>query len=542
MLELTIQRGGRQLIRRPIGIDPITIGRSRSNALRFLDDEISREHCIIYSDNGKTFLEDLSTNGTHINGELTRHSELSAGDRITIGPWTLNVIKRVTASPTKTVISNTLATHVIDSNPTHKRAKSRRIEFTIESPNSSLMKRRLISDNITLGSDDSCDLKIDDAFVSRKHCRIINNGNELQLIDLASTNGTLVDKIRISKTALPPKGHFNIGQSTVRYIRTKPSDTVLQRNDQALGRMIGTSKMMLEVFSIIKKVASSDAIACITGESGTGKELAAKEIHDHSPRHDKPFVAINCGAMPSEIIESQLFGHERGAFTGALERSVGLFEQAHKGTLFLDEIGEMPLHLQTRLLRVIEERTVRRVGGREEIPIDVRIICATNRNLESLIRNGIFREDLFFRIYIVPIHLPSLRERKEEIPILVEHMLSILSEPGRDPILTTRAIKRLHDYSWPGNVRELRNTLKRALALCEKDIIDVDDLQIIPIQNHFKKESGLKENERSYLINILQNNRNNISMTAKKLGIARTTLQKKIQKYRITLSNKSPNE
>ena len=200
----------------------------------------------------------------------------------------------------------------------------------------------------------------------------------------------------------------------------------------------------------------------------------------------------------------------------------------------MDEIGEMPLPLQTRLLRVIEERTVRRVGGRDEIPIDVRIICATNKNLESLVTQGRFREDLFFRIYIVPIHLPSLRERKEEIPLLAEYLLSSQSTPGRDPKLTKKAIKNLCSYNWPGNVRELKNTLKRALTLCEKDIIDVDDLRIIPIHSSSKKGNFLQDNERACLINILRNNKNNISMTAKRLGIARTTLQKKIQKYQIT--------
>ncbi len=534
MLELTISRGGKQLIRRPIGTEPITIGRSRSNSLRFLDDEISRQHCVIYFKKKILLLEDLSSNGTHVNGELKRETELTIGDRIVIGAWTLKIRKAITASPTNTVISNTNATRVVESKYKSKPKNNKRIDFTIKSPDQSQSSRRIRSEKITVGSDESCDLTVCDPFVSRMHCRIISNGGDLQLVDLASTNGTFVDDLRISKTTLPPRGIIKIGRSTISYNRTKSLGHNMNSKEKYLGEMVGSSTIMAEIFTLIRKTASSDAIICITGESGTGKELAAREVHANSGRCGKPLVAINCGAMPAEIIESQLFGHERGAFTGALERSIGLFEQASGGTLFLDEIGEMPLPLQTRLLRVIEERTVRRVGGRDEIPIDVRIICATNKNLESLVTQGRFREDLFFRIYIVPIHLPSLRERKEEIPLLAEYLLSSQSTPGRDPKLTKKAIKNLCSYNWPGNVRELKNTLKRALTLCEKDIIDVDDLRIIPIHSSSKKGNFLQDNERACLINILRNNKNNISMTAKRLGIARTTLQKKIQKYQIT--------
>ena len=295
---------------------------------------------------------------------------------------------------------------------------------------------------------------------------------------------------------------------------------------------------MRKLFALISKVGASNATVCITGESGTGKELAARALHESSPRNKGPFIAINCGAIPANIIESHLFGHERGSFTGAVDRAAGLIEQAEGGTLFLDEIGEMPLDLQTRLLRVLESRMLRRIGGKREIAVNFRLICATNKNLNELVARGQFREDLFFRIFVVPIELPPLKGRKKDVRALALHFIKELQPKGRHFSLTENATKKLTKHSWPGNVRELKNSIERTLLLAEGDIIDADDLKLL---HHTKQQSdgALKEREREILIDALDNCNGNITKTAKKLNIARTTLQKKIKGFSIKIPGRS---
>jgi two-component system response regulator PilR (NtrC family) len=235
--------------------------------------------------------------------------------------------------------------------------------------------------------------------------------------------------------------------------------------------LVGKSKKMREVYTLIEKLSASMANVLILGESGTGKELVAKAIHYNSPRRDRPFVAVNCGAIPDTLMESELFGHKKGAFTGAVADRPGLFEQANGGTLFLDEIGEVPLQLQAKLLRVLQEREFRRVGGAQDIKTDARIISASNRDLEEQVKEGSFREDLFYRINVVQIRMPSLRERAEDIPLLVEHFYKKFSHPPYSAeIITFEALKALESYHFPGNVRELENLVERCLALGDNTI------------------------------------------------------------------------
>jgi two-component system response regulator PilR (NtrC family) len=240
--------------------------------------------------------------------------------------------------------------------------------------------------------------------------------------------------------------------------------------------LIGKSKKMREVYTLIEKVSTSNTNVLVLGESGTGKELAAKAIHYNSPRKDKPFVPVNCGAIPENLMESELFGHKKGSFTGAIADRPGLFEQAEGGTLFLDEIGEIPLQLQTKLLRVLQEREFRKVGGTEDKRADVRIVAASNRELEEQVNEGSFREDLFYRINVVQIRMPSLRERPEDIPLLVEHFhKKFVESPHEGETITSGALKVLLSYSFPGNVRELENIIERCMVLGDKTI-SVDSL------------------------------------------------------------------
>lgn len=268
------------------------------------------------------------------------------------------------------------------------------------------------------------------------------------------------------------------------------------KNRYSFRNIIGKSPAMQKVFYTIEKVAPSRSTVLITGESGTGKELIAKAIHYHSPRKDKPFVSVNCGALPETLLESELFGHERGAFTGALQQRKGRFELAHEGTLFLDEISEMPLHLQVKLLRVLQEMEFERVGGTQTVRVDVRIIAASNRDLKKEVETGMFRSDLFYRLNVVNIHLPPLRERKEDIPLLITHFLEKYSKEAgySEPLKVDRdAMQCLMEYHWPGNVRELENVIERAILLSSGNVITLADLPLEVRQGGSEKLSSESE-------------------------------------------------
>ena len=303
--------------------------------------------------------------------------------------------------------------------------------------------------------------------------------------------------------------------------------------------IIGQSPRMLEVFSSIRKVASSDVAALITGESGTGKELVANAIHRLSSRKNGPFIAINCGAIPDNLLESELFGYERGAFSGAHNRVQGKVEYAHKGTLFLDEIGELPLNLQVKLLRFLQEKTIQRVGGREDIAVDARIIAATNRNIVKETEAGSFREDLYYRISVVHINLPPLRERGEDIILLANLFLRRFSEEfkkkGRR--FSANAIKDLESYEWPGNVRELENKVQRAVIMSDSSLIESDALGFTPGSMKEKACVTLRDArervEREMVVAAIETQRNNMAKAAATLGISRPTLYDLVKKHSI---------
>jgi len=259
----------------------------------------------------------------------------------------------------------------------------------------------------------------------------------------------------------------------------------------AFGSLVGKSKAMQEVFELIRKVATSRTNVMITGESGTGKELVAKAIHYNSERKELPFVPVNCGAIPENLLESELFGHEKGSFTGAVQQKPGLFEVADGGTLFLDEIGELPPAMQVKLLRVLQEREIRRVGATRNLPVDVRLVAATNKDLEVEVAQGRFREDLFYRLNVIRIPLPPLRERREDIPLLIEHLVRTQGGPEKIRV-TERAMRRLLDYPWPGNIRELQNALERCLVLGQSEEIDESCLPV-PLLSTGAAASGIPE-------------------------------------------------
>ena len=300
--------------------------------------------------------------------------------------------------------------------------------------------------------------------------------------------------------------------------------------------IIARSGKMQEVLEQVLRISKTESTVYINGDSGTGKELIAKAIHFISERGEKPFVDINCAALPESLLESELFGHEKGAFTGAIKTRGGLFTRANEGTVFLDEIGDMPLSIQAKLLRVLQERRFYPVGGKEPVEVDIRLIVATNKDLEEEVKNGNFREDLFYRIHVIPIHLPSLRERKEDIPLLVEHFLKIFSREMNKKIkgVTPQALQILMLRDWPGNVRQLKNSIEYAVAMTQDDMITEDLLQLQHeiISDERKPLKEAKANfEKSYLVHLMEITHGNVSQAAQMAGKYRADFYNLLKKY-----------
>jgi DNA-binding NtrC family response regulator len=316
------------------------------------------------------------------------------------------------------------------------------------------------------------------------------------------------------------------------------------RDRGAFGELVGNSEPMRQVYALIEQVAPSSASVLITGESGTGKELVARTIHNLSPRKNAPFVAINCSAIPETLMESELFGHEKGAFTGAATRRQGCFELATGGTLLLDEIAEMPTLLQAKLLRVLEERSVRRLGSTHEIPVNVRLLAATNKDPHEAVSRGTFREDLLYRLNVIRLDMPPLRDRKDDIPLLAQHLVTQLSERHDRPahFLSAAALEALRSHDWPGNVRELRNAIERAVIICSGEEIERHHLAPYPLEQRRRARSEdtvsvpvgtpIEEVERQMILRTLQKTDNNKTRAAELLRISLKTLHNKLRLYR----------
>jgi transcriptional regulator with PAS, ATPase and Fis domain len=317
------------------------------------------------------------------------------------------------------------------------------------------------------------------------------------------------------------------------------------RDAGSLGRLNGASRKMQEIFRLIEMVAPSTASVLITGASGTGKELVARTIHDLSPRKDRPFVAINCAAIPETLMESEIFGHEKGSFTGALERRTGCFELAEGGTLLLDEIGEMPVGTQAKLLRVLEDRKLRRLGSKVETSVDVRVLAATNKIPDEAVARGELRSDLYYRLNVFNIHMPPLREHKEDIPSLVQLLLAEMSgKHGRKAAAVSEAVlNQFSNYSWPGNVRELRNTIERAVIVCDAGVIETKHLPPgfgqAPLRSAVNDPDAVRlgvgttveEAEKMLILKTLEATSNNKTRAAEILGISLKTLHNKLKEY-----------
>ena len=394
-------------------------------------------------------------------------------------------------------------------------------------------------DRIVIGTHERCDLCLTEATVSRQHCEIALAPTGYAIRDLESTNGTFVGYVRVKEVIVDRETRLRVGDATLRLVPLDETVDLPLSTHTSFGPLLGQSPAMRRVFESLRKIAPSEATVLITGESGTGKEVAARAIHEGSARARGPFVVVDCGALPGNLIESELFGHVRGAFTGAVKDRVGAFEAASGGTVFLDELGELPIELQTRLLGVLERRTVTPLGGTEPRAVDVRVVAATNRDLRAQINRGAFREDLFFRIAVVTVELPALRHRREDIRLYIEMFLDELGARGAIT-LDEPTLARLEAQPWPGNVRELRNLVARAAALGEEALPEAPAAATLPaiageldVSVPFKtaKQALVDDFERAYCQRLLEAHDNNITRAARAAELDRVYLLRVLDKY-----------
>ena len=409
----------------------------------------------------------------------------------------------------------------------------------------------IAGDIIRVGKAPENDLVIDDETVSRVHFEIVRDAKGYLVRDMKSTNGTFLDSAEVKEAYLRAGSVIKAGEVELKFTPFEERIEILPSEKEALGEMVGKSPAMREIFGLVEKIAPTDATVLIEGETGTGKDMIARTLHQLSPRGDKAFIVVDCGAVAGTLIESELFGHEKGAFTGAVAARQGAFELAAGGTIFLDELGELSLDLQPKLLRVLEQRELRRVGGQKTIKVDIRVIAATRKDLRSEVEKGKFREDLYFRLNVVPITAPSLRERREDIPLLIDSMLKKLAPDGAN--LTDQTLAAMMAHDWPGNVRELRNVIERALALgadpgmlvaplgndhvgsTAKGVQLRDQIEFEPgVSFRDTKEKWNELFERRYLTWLIKRADGNISKAARDADMDRKYLHKLLRKYGIT--------
>ena len=395
-------------------------------------------------------------------------------------------------------------------------------------------------DTLTVGTADGNDLVLADDTVSRFHLELARAAAGVRVADCGSTNGTFANGIGVAVATVPAGTVLQLGKTRLRIDDGDKRMIELHAGD-ALAGLRGRSPAMRRVMTRVERAAASDVSVLVVGESGTGKELVARGLHVLGRRASGPFVAVDCGALSPGLVASELFGHERGAFTGADRRHVGAFERAHGGTLFLDEIGELPTALQASLLGALERRTIRRVGGTEDIPIDVRVASATHRDLRAAVNSGAFRLDLYYRLAIVTLRIPPLRERAEDLELLVGHFLREAGYAGAlEDVFPPSTLRALAGHHWPGNVRELRNLVEATLAMGEPPAIEADVAGVAdPIERVLARgyrearQELLQEFEARYLAALLERCEGNISRAAREAGMDRSHLAELLQRHKL---------
>jgi len=396
---------------------------------------------------------------------------------------------------------------------------------------------------LSIGSAEGNTLKLTDDTVSRFHLELARAQDGVRLSDLGSSNGTLLGSARIERGVVPPGVELSLGHTRI-VVRDGSGAAVELYAESELDELKGNTDVMRRLMAQVSTAARSNAPVLVIGESGTGKEVVARALHEHGTRAQGPFVTLDCGSLAPNLVASELFGHERGAFTGAERQHIGAFERADKGTLFLDEIGELPAELQPQLLGALERRRFRRVGGRTDVAVDVRIVGATHRDLRADVNAGRFRLDLYYRIAVVVLRLPSLRERSADIPLLVEHFLREAGHAGGiESLIPSATLASLASHRWPGNVRELRNWVEATLAMGESPELSPEsrhevaaasgDAHLFELPYKDARRLLLDGFEHRYLKQLLEATQGNVAMAARKAQMDRTYLIKLIQRHAV---------
>jgi DNA-binding NtrC family response regulator len=536
MPELVFFRRGEEVLRVGLGRERMVLGRGERSDVVIPDPEVSRQQVALSFDGERCTLEDLSGKGTLVAGTSMSKGVLADGSDITLGQW--RAVFRLHGGGQAEGPTEVGARTELQPRETPSRWQPAQVRIR-RGPDETVHK--LSGDSFTVGKDPSCDLVVQDPFMSGRHLKVTRRDGLFHVVDTNSTNGTWMGSVRVFEVEVGLPTTLRVGETDVILEPITPA-----RKELSFHGIIGNDGSVRQLNDLIERVAPSSAAVAILGESGTGKELVARAIHACSERADRPFIPVNCAAISKELIESELFGHEKGSFTGATNTTKGAFEEADGGTLFLDEIGELPLDLQAKLLRALENGEIKRVGASRPSHVDVRVVAATNKDLLAQSREGRFREDLYYRLCVVPLHLPPLRNRRGDILALAEHFLRTYAPRGQTVRLTPAAVDRLQRHAWPGNIRELRNVVHRALLLRKGDSIDATDLTfdqetnrdtgvLVPeLPQGMTLEQMLLKLERQIVETALRRCNNNRERVARELGIARSTLFKRLKEWGLT--------
>ncbi|HET9449673.1 MAG TPA: sigma 54-interacting transcriptional regulator [Aggregicoccus sp.] len=539
MSELVFFRRGEEVLRFGLDRTRVVLGRGEKSDVVIPDPEVSRQQVALSFDGEGFRLEDLSGKGTTVAGNVVRQGRLTDGADIALGQWRA-VFRQRSGADLDT------ATEVGQSHTELQPREAPRwqpAQVRVRQGGNELV-HRLSGESFTVGKDAGNDLVVSDRFISGRHLKVTRKDALFHVVDQHSTNGTFLGPARIFDVEVPLPTTLRVGETELVLEPVTPASGA--KKDTAFHGILGQDAGMRQLTELIQRVAPSSAAVAILGESGTGKELVARALHACSGRANAPLIPVNCAAISKELIESELFGHEKGSFTGATNARKGAFEEADGGTLFLDEIGELPLDLQAKLLRALESGEIKRVGASRPMNVDVRVVAATNRDLLAASREGKFREDLYYRLCVIPLHLPPLRSRRGDVLALAEHFVRTFSPKGQSIRMTPAALERLQAHAWPGNVRELRNVVHRALLLRKGPLIDANDLTF---DQEVNRETGisvpempagmtleqmLEKLERQIVEQALRRYNNNRERVARELGVARSTLFKRLKDWGMT--------
>ena len=558
MLTIRLSRLGEPVFSTTLHKTRIVLGRAPTCDLRLDDPTLSREHCALTYKNDRWIIEDLSKNGVYLEtpaGESDEDAELRIEKAALKENQTYRLGRLFTmtaswnhapSSQEKTLVLGNRPTQFlkIDSEKNEVILGNAQLEWS--DPETGERKQRpLAAQGLTLGAHDSNDLCLPFDDVSQFHAQIeYTANNEFVITDLNSTNGISVNDVRVQRGILETASTIRFGSCSLKFVVDKKEVSLKPKKTHQFMDLVSTNAKMKKAFALVEAVSGTDAAVCIHGETGTGKELLSRAVHEFSQRFRGPFVAINCAALAKDVVESELFGHEKGAFTGATAQRIGAFEAANGGTLFLDEIADLHLDIQAKLLRALENGEIRRLGSNQTIKVSVRIVSASNRNLKDEVAQQRFREDLYFRLHVVPIELPPLRDRMEDLEVLIPHLLKKINpEIQMDKRLTSV----LKNYSFPGNVRELRNILQRACVELEMKAGGPGASKVLrPTHFHFVKglnfvqypsATEIDPAERKRIINLLLRHQFNQTKVAALLKIPPSTLHDKLKRLGLNRQN-----